>query len=229
MLLKGLAEAQSAPSPIEAAEMMLVRLAYVADLPSPGELVRTLDGSRPSAAHAAPTTPPPRAAASVGGPVTAAAPAPRPMPAPEAAPAPGPQSFLDVVELFDQHREAVLRSHLVANVHLVNFEPGRIELRPTEEAPRDLSNKLGQLLTQWTGQRWVVMVSAEPGRPTLREETLARERSMRSEAAQHPLVRAVLETFPGARIEAVRELALPEASDPESPDVAEERSEGDEP
>ncbi len=157
-----------------------------------------------------------------------AAPAALPQPVPAPAPLPEPQSFLDVVELFDQHREAVLRSHLYANVHLVHFEPGRIELRPTEAAPRDLSNRLGQLLTQWTGQRWVVSVSAEPGEPTLREAgRRARDGDLRSEAAQHPLVRAVLETFPGARIEAVRDLAPPEPAHPEPIDGADERSEGD--
>jgi DNA polymerase-3 subunit gamma/tau len=139
---------------------------------------------------------------------------------------PEPQSFLEVVELFDKHREAVLRSHLFANVHLVNFEPGRIELHPTEAAPRDLSNRLGQLLTQWTGRRWVVSVSAEPGQPSLREEAQARDRALRSEAAQHPLVRAVLEAFPGAKIEAVRDLVPPEAADAEPPD-ADEPSDSD--
>ncbi|HUZ72404.1 MAG TPA: DNA polymerase III subunit gamma/tau [Stellaceae bacterium] len=229
MLLKGLGEAQSAPSPIEAAEMVLVRLAYVADLPSPAELVRVLDSAPAQApGPAAPPPPPPRVAMAA----PASAPQPRAMALPQAAPAPAampePQSFLDVVELFDQHREAVLRSHLYANVHLVHFEPGRIELHPTEAAPRDLSNRLGQLLTQWTGRRWVVSVSAEPGGPTLREEAQSRERTMRSEAAQHPLVRAVLETFPGARIEAVRDLAPLEPAHPEPPDGADERSEGDE-
>ncbi len=233
MLLKGIGEAQSAPSPIEAAEMVLVRLAYVADLPSPGELVRALDGQRAQGAPAA-AAPPPRTAIVVPArdpqprAMAVAAPAPAPQPQPVAAPAaPDPQSFLEVVELFDKQREAVLRSHLYGNAHLVHFEPGRIELRPTEAAPRDLSNRLGQLLTQWTGQRWVVSVSAEPGEPTLREQAAARETAIRGEAAQHPLVRAVLDTFPGARIEAVRDLAPSEPTDPEPADAAEERGEGD--
>jgi DNA polymerase-3 subunit gamma/tau len=228
LLLKGLGEAQAAPSPIEAAEMVLVRLAYVADLPSPAELVRTLDGTRPAAAPATPPATPVRASAA--GP--ALAPQPRALaaePAPAPAPAlPEPQSFLEVVELFDKHREAVLRSHLFANVHLVQFEPGRIELRQTEAAPRDLSNRLGQLLTQWTGRRWVVSISSDaPGEPTLREQAQEKERLMRSEAAQHPLVRAVLETFPGARIEVVRDLAPTETADPDVTDPADERNDGD--
>ena len=226
MLLKGLAEAQAAPSPIEAAEMVLVRLAHVADLPSPAELVRSLEGRAPAAPAPASPSPAPRAA-------MAAAPAPRAMaaeparalePLPAAAPAPRqPQSFLEVVELFDAQREAVLRTHLWANVHLVHFEPGRIELRLEAAAPRELSNRLGQLLTQWTGQRWIVSVSDAPGAPTLREDHEAREREMKSAAALDPLVRAVLDAFPGARIEAVRELGQAEPAESD-----EESGEGDE-
>ena len=230
MLLKGVGEAQSAPSPIEAAEMVLVRLAFVADLPSPAELVRSLDGGHAPAAPAPPARGAPAAAPGPAARSGAAEPArvlAAPEPAPPAPALPAPQSFLEVVELFDQHREAVLRSHLYANVHLVHFEPGRIELRPGEAAPRDLSNRLGQLLTQWTGQRWLVSVSAERGQPTLREDADARAREMRSEAAQHPLVRAVLDAFPGARIEAVRELDEPEQQ-PAATDGADEPNEGDE-
>src|ERR1700724_4869980 len=87
-----------------------------------------------------------------------------------AAPAlPQPQSFHEVVELFDKHREAVLRSHLLGHVHLVHFEPGRIEFRPAIGAPRDLANRLGKLLGEWTGTRWGGSISGEGGAPTLRE------------------------------------------------------------
>src|SRR6185437_12321739 len=220
MLLKGLGEVQLAPSPLQAAEMVLVRLAYVADLPPPAELVRALgeDGAVPAAStRPVPknsAAPPPQATRSA----LAAQPAPRTEPAPraeaaaqpDAAPAApqsfAPQSFTEVVELFAQHREAVLRSHLWSHCHLVRFEPGRIELRLAEPAPRDLPNRLGQLLGEWTGTRWVVSVSAAEGEPTLQEQAEAHRRILRSEAEEHPIVRAVLEIFPGARIEAVREL-----------------------
>jgi DNA polymerase-3 subunit gamma/tau len=104
----------------------------------------------------------------------------------------------------------------------VRFEPGRIEFRPAAGAPRDLSNRLGQLLTQWTGTRWIVSVSGEEGEPSLYEQAEARDTSLRNEAAQHPLVRKVLETFPGARIEAVRELGQAEPVE-----AAEDPGEGD--
>jgi DNA polymerase-3 subunit gamma/tau len=116
-----------------------------------------------------------------------------------------PQSFEEVVALFDKRREAVLRSHLAANLHLVHFEPGRIEFRPAAGAPRDLANRLGQLLGEWTGARWLIAISEAEGEPTLRQRQEQRETELRNGVAAHPLVRAVLETFPGATIAAVRE------------------------
>ena len=217
MLLKGLSEVQNAPSPIQAAEMVLVRLAYVADLPAPADLIKALEtaGNGPQTPANGPAAGPriaPAPRASVES-ATIAAPRiqPREMPSPESLPA-GPQSFLDVVRLFEQKREPLLRSHLYGNVHLVRFEVGRIELRPTEAAPRELPNRLGQLLTEWTGRRWIISISGEPGEATLREQDTARAAGLRSEAANHPLVRAVLETFPGAKIEAVREKAVETAA-----------------
>jgi DNA polymerase III subunit gamma/tau len=223
MLLKGLGEVQTAPSPIQAAEMVLVRLAYVADLPTPAELARSVqNGAAGAEAAAAPPRqreagPPNHAAARpIGGgalrvPAGFREPAGEPTetatPAPPVASAhePMPQSFAEVVALFDQRREAVIRSHLVSHLHLVHFEPGHIEFRPAEGAPRDLANRLGQLLGEWTGTRWLIAVSEAEGDPTLRQQTELHERDLRNEVASHPLVQAVLETFPGATIAAVRE------------------------
>jgi DNA polymerase-3 subunit gamma/tau len=217
LLLKGLEEAQAAPSPLQATEMVLVRLAYVADLPSPAEIIRAIDGA-PAAPAAAPGASPRVGAGSApvgsggGGASTVGSLAMREAPAPAAAPTvPQPTSFLQVVELFEKSHEALLRAHLFAHVHLVRFEVGLIELRPDEGAPRDLPNKLGSLLSQWTGQRWVVSISREVGEPTLKEQADSRAQSMKSEAARDPLVRAVLDAFPGARIESVRETAAPPA------------------
>ncbi|HYZ39828.1 MAG TPA: DNA polymerase III subunit gamma/tau, partial [Stellaceae bacterium] len=232
MLLKGLEEVQVAPSPIQAAEMVLVRLAYVADLPAPAELVRSVaatsargNGAAVSElrAPAAPT------AAEASQPAETVSPAPTAGSALRATAElpdaqiereldPVPQSFHDVVALFDNRREALLRSHLWSHLHLVHFEPGRIEFRPAQDAPRDLANRLGQLLSEWTGIRWMISVSEAEGEPTLREQQERRDRDLRNEVTQHPLVQAVLETFPGATITAVRERsATAEAAENEAP------------
>ncbi|MBV8738288.1 MAG: DNA polymerase III subunit gamma/tau [Alphaproteobacteria bacterium] len=223
MLLKGLSEVQEAPSPIQAAEMVLVRLAYVADLPVPAELVRSVQGIAPcnnalTEASASRRDPPMPAAAVPPSPTAAlplrasvelakAAVEPIPNPAPTALDVSElmPQSFDEVVALFDKRREPVLRSHLMTHLHLVHFEPGRIEFRPAPGAPRDLANRLGQLLSEWTGTRWLIAISEAEGEPTLRQREERRETELRNGVATHPLVRAVLDAFPGATIAAVRE------------------------
>ncbi len=226
MLLKGLGEVQNAPSPLQAAEMVLVRLAYAADLPAPADLIKSLEGAAtPSPGPASGPVPGPRVSANprAGAPLEGASSA-APRMQPREAPAPAtlePQSFLDVIKLFERHREALLRSHLYNNVHLVHFEPGRIELRPEPAAPRDLPNRLGQMLSQWTGQRWVVSVSGERGDPSLREQMEAHSHELKVEAAADPLVRAVLEAFPGAHIETVRE----KTAEPPTPAPAEDGEE----
>jgi len=140
----------------------------------------------------------------------AAAPALR-APQPAAAVAQGlpmPQNFREVVKLFEQKREGILRANLMNDVHLVRFEPGRIEFRPEPTAPRELASRMGQLLAEWTGQRWIVSVSQEPGDPTLVEQDAHNRREAEADAARHPFVQAALAAFPGARIVEVRSTAL---------------------
>jgi DNA polymerase-3 subunit gamma/tau len=235
LLLKGLAEVQHAPHPLQAFEMVLIRLAYAADLPSPADLVRALQSGA-----AAPTQSAGQSAASSGGggarggPAASAvgtstvrsggsAGAARAQAAPSLAEnaGPQPQSFEQVVALAETRREPELRTHLVNSLHLVAFEPGRIEFRPAARAPADLANKLGQFLTEATGRRWVVSVSQEPGAPTLADRRQQSEAKRLDRAAEHPLVRAVMTAFPGAAITAVRDLSQPMAAQPaESGDAA---------
>ena len=221
MLLKGLEETRAAPAPISAAEMVLIRLAYAADLPSPADLIRKLQGASAPAVSAAPATapaaPPPSggnggaSAVSQGGSARA-----EPMPQadlqPQASGLPQPRTFLDIVALAVEQKEGVLEAHLIDNVHLVRFQPGRIELRPGNRAPPDLIGKLSQRLHEWTGVRWVVTVSRESGEPTLREQRQAAERQRQDEVNEHPLVKAALRAFPGAQVTSIIDTAAAEAA-----------------
>lgn len=220
MLLKGLAETQNAPATAQAAEMTLIRLAYAANLPTPGDLVKKLEtdaGAMVATPGAAGTTGAPPVAPKAPHTAEAATPASGPtlaaqterivMPLqtePQAVSDTNlqnlPQSFLDVVRLFEEHREGILTKHMRHDVHLVHFEPGRIEFRPGEFAPSDLANKMGQLLSEWTDHRWIVSVSGEAGDATLAAQAKAREAFELNEAESHPLVSAVREHFPGAKV-----------------------------
>jgi DNA polymerase-3 subunit gamma/tau len=205
LLLKGLEETQRADAQLQAAEMVLVRLAYAADLPPASELAKGL--AAPAAPQ--PAGPPPRPARSANGGAagsTAAAvaePARVPAAAPGPSPAKAPQSFLDVVQLFEDNREIGLKTQLFNSVHLVKFEMGRIELRPTEHAPRDLASKTMNFLEQWTGTRWIVSISQERGDPTLAEQDGAARQRLLDAAERLPVVQAVKESFPGAVIRKV--------------------------
>ena len=204
MLLKGLGETQTAPGPEQAAEMILVRLAYTADLPTPAEALESLKGNpgeRPASAAplqaAAPKAAPENALAGAAPREEAAQPGARN--APETRPA----TFADVVALTAEMKEARLHANLISNLHLVSFEPGRIEFHPGDHAPPDLAGQLTTFLNEATDRRWVVTVSSDPGRATINQQKQTEDAQARAEAAEHPLVKAVLDTFPGAIIEDV--------------------------
>ncbi|MEJ1994571.1 MAG: DNA polymerase III subunit gamma/tau [Limibacillus sp.] len=253
ILLKGYQETQSAPSPQSAAEMVLIRLAHASNLPPPGDLIKRLtdgEGAAPAAStQAAP-------ASGGGGDASArlvsqnsgggagggertrgdgpqaARSQPQPQASAQAAQPLSLSSFEEVVALVGERKEAVLASQLAQEVHLVRFEPGRIELRPTERAPRDLTGRLGRLLTEWTGRRWMVSVSGEEGQPTLADRKASHEAAARDALLQEPLVKALLNAFPGAALvgltgeeareeqlrEALNEMGLGESGLDEIPD-----------
>jgi DNA polymerase-3 subunit gamma/tau len=226
MLLKGVAEVEMAPDRRAAAEMVLIRLCYVADLPSPGDLVRRL-----SEGKAAPISPAPRESATILPISEGAAPRAATKPAPVVLPEPGPTlaNFRDVAQLVSDRREAMLHAHLLHSVHLVRFAPGLIELRPEADAPRDLAPRLAALLLDATGSRWTIALSTSEGEPTLARQGQDADIARRNVASEHPLVRAILTAFPGASIDAVRDRRLdayglllesPQLTEPDMPAFA---------
>ncbi len=209
MLLKALEEAAAAPNSMMAAEMAIIRLTHVADLPSPEELVRRL-----SAAAA----PPPALPAGVGGP------APRgggasaqvlaaqavAVPTARAQAAPGTDilarytSFEDVIALVRSRRDVSLLLEIETGLKLVKYAPGRIEFEPDASAAADFAPRLAQRLLAWTGARWGVSVVAEGGGATIAETAAATRGDLMSLARAHPMVQAVLAAFPGAVIRDIR-------------------------
>jgi DNA polymerase-3 subunit gamma/tau len=234
MLLKGVTEVKESDRPLAAAEMVLVRLAYVADLPTPDEAIRALDGGGGVTSARAPGNNGGPASASVAAPATVAAQprfdaprgAPRAMlaPLPQAATetAPAPQapalvvaSFEEMIALAAQKRDIGVKLALERDVRLVRCEDGRLEIALEKSAAKTLVNDLSRKLSQWTNRRWMVVVSAETGTATLREQNEARQAELKTGVRADPLVAAVLARFPGAEIVDVRKadapLALPAA------------------
>ena len=133
-----------------------------------------------------------------------------------------------MIALAEARREVVLATHLRHHLRLTRFEPGRIEFRPTDQAPPTLANDLGRKLTAWTGRRWVAVVASEgDAAPTVAERATEEQHSRLAEAETLPAVKAVLDTFPGARVVEVR--ARPprkDDSDPNGKNEAKDNNEG---
>jgi DNA polymerase-3 subunit gamma/tau len=237
MLLKGIAEVEAAGRPIDAAEMVLVRIAYAADLPTPDEVVRTLGDAR-RADNSAPSSPPSAGAAELRaqtrlepartdqtrqevsargarGPVAAATPMSTIAPMPvetlsaDAGQIRAVKSFADLIGLAAEKRDLSIKSALERDVRLVRFEDGTLEIALDAGARKTLIGELSKKLADWTGRRWMVAVSAEAGLPSLRAQAEIRKAEMKDGVRGDPLVQAVMERFPGAEIVDVRPPAGP--------------------
>lgn len=216
-----------APNAMMAAEMAIIRLTHVANLPAPEELVRKLQDTPP------PPAPAPAAPQGGGGGPTAYA-SGHTTPSgsgPVAARAQAPQSalarfatFPQVVDLIRANRDVKLLVEVETTLRLVSYAPGRIEFEPGPDAPRDLAARLGQRLQSWTGARWAVSVTASGGAATIAEDRDADKQLLVAQAEKHPLVQAVLRAFPQAKITEIRTPeALAEAAATEAlPEVEEE-------
>jgi DNA polymerase-3 subunit gamma/tau len=245
MLLKGIAEVEAAGRPIAAAEMVLVRIAYAADLPTPDEVIRSLgDSARGNGSGAAPSAPASRAdlparsemprgggggGGGTRGPLASVAPLPEPVArgAEENAPARALSRFEDLIALAAEKRDVSLKSALERDVRLVRFEDGQLEIALEPSAAKMLVGELSKKLHAWTGRRWMVVVSAEPGAPSLRSQADERKTQLKSDARSDPLVQAVLTRFPGAEIVAVRPPAGAPGSADDVPDTLDNESDLD--
>ncbi|MDE0409714.1 MAG: DNA polymerase III subunit gamma/tau, partial [Alphaproteobacteria bacterium] len=217
LVLKGIQEVNAAPSAKPAFEMVLLRIAYAAGLPTPAEAIAEFRSGAPAA-------PPPQArpepALSAGPPppteedmadAVAAEPVPEAPAPPAAAETAELADFDAVAALFEERREPRLHSHLVRDAHLVSFEPGRIALRLGERAPPDFAAEVARRLTRWTGAPWTVSAVEEGGGATLAEQHEDARRDLFERARQHPLAQRTLEIFPDAAIADIRPIQPGEA------------------
>jgi len=234
MLLKGITEVQGATRPVIAAEMVLVRIAYVADLPTPDEAIRMLEqngGGSPVVSGGGVRGSAPSAPMASAASVNSAAPVRMPNSSPSAfgggarpqmaAPAPEPQaaapqlritSFTQFVALASQKRDVMTKAALEGDIRLVRFEEGRLEIALEPNASKTMITELARKFEMWTGRRWTIIVSNEQGQATLRSVNQAAKQEHARSAEADPRVQEVLSRFPGAKVVEVRRLA------PETPE-----------
>jgi DNA polymerase-3 subunit gamma/tau len=230
MLLKALEEVALAPNAMMAAEMAVIRLTHVADLPDPETLIRKLQNATPAPAPTsggggggsvtqtsatrlqAPAMSPARGPVTSGGQAAAVALAPNVLE--------GYARFEQVVAMIREQRDMKLLVEVETTLRLARYAPGRIEFEPTNDAPRDLAARLAARLQGWTGARWAVSVVGEGGGPTIAETRDKSDNDAKTAALENPLVQAVLTAFPGARVSQIRKPeaeaafeALPEVED----------------
>lgn len=218
MLLKALDEVAQAPNSMMAAEMAIIRLTHVADLPSPEELIKKLQNSSP------PPVPPSGGtsgvsagivtnaqsntmvtSASTGGPTASLG---STQPATKTVSALAHYATFDaVVDLVRSQRDVKLLVEVESCIRLVSYQPGRIEFTPTSDAPSDLSQRLGGALQRWTGARWAIILSNTGTAATITEDRTAAEGAIKAEAQQHPLMQAAIASFPNAKIIDIRTAA----------------------
>lgn len=216
MLLKGVAEVQQALNPQLALEMIIIRLLYVSDQPTPGDALKQLKDGTFAPAGAAASAGGAGAGAGAGLPraqlrsVAGGRSAVAAMPAVAVAqPLPEQQaevalaSFEDIVALAASKREMMLQSSLINDVHLVSFAPGHLSIRLRDGASQSIVGALSSKLSHWTGERWMVSTSREQGQPTIGETRRAGKDSERAAVMQHPVVAEVLRLFPEARIASI--------------------------
>ncbi len=231
MLLKALEEVALSPNAMMAAEMAVIRLTHVAELPSPGDLVKKLQstpppsggggGARPMGAMSPSSAPRAQAPTPRGGGGGAQA-ALQAQPGPDLALYP---SFRSIVALIEETRDIKLLVEIKNCLRLVSYAPGRIEFQTTDDAPADLVQRLKRALQLATGANWIISVANSGGGATLAEQDQAQARAVEAELEQHPLLQAVRAAFPKARIASIRtreELqaaaqaeALPDLPDPD--------------
>lgn len=210
ILLKGIGEVVTAPSEKQAAEMILIRLAFAAELPSPADVLSDLrSGKAP-----VPGIPQP----SLSSQVSSAPASPEgwsgiravaggtPMPNASAAPQASLRlnGLADIVAYAYKQGEMMFAYHLENNVSLVHFEYGKIEFYPLEKAPKTLANEMSEKLREWTGIMWGISIVNKPGGETLVAEAKRETEKIKKNLSSHPFISAVIQAFPSSKIDSFR-------------------------
>jgi DNA polymerase III subunit gamma/tau len=227
MILKVLEEISFAPNSMMAAEMAIIRLTHVSELPSPDELIRKLEKQNYSNAQVDDVKKKNDIKSTVTSSIVSSKSGVTIAKVEEIIEDPLQQfkTFEDVISLIRFNRDMKLLVETENYLKLVKYQPGRIEFQLTQEASTDLPSRLAKKLKSWTGKNWGITIVNEGGGPTIAEKRNANKQSLHLEVMEHPMVKSVMENFPGSNIHEVHIQKLPlENSDSDEMLVSQEEA-----
>jgi DNA polymerase III subunit gamma/tau len=181
LLLKGLAEVHSAPMPLEAAEMAVLRVIHASELPDPGAVLEKLASGEAVAARPAE----PARAEEQGALLKL------------------PETFAELVEKLGK-KKAHISQQLHDFVGLVSYAPPELVIRPTKAVSDNFAREVAEALKEVTGTVWQVRASEEEAAPSLLDQERDAAEKLRREVLETPLVKAAFEAFPEAELAGFR-------------------------
>ncbi len=207
LIINSIDEINKAPIDLIAAEMLLIKIAFMSDLPSPAKIINHLEGNYSSQKINSSSLIKKNESITIGNNLLA-----QEIELNQQIQLQATTndlltitSFEAAVELFKKNGEILLYSWLLNEVNLVKFQQGRIELRLSESLPSNFSQRISQSLTKWTSNPWLIIVSKERGQASLNQIRMINEEKIKQEFTNHPEVAKILELFPGAIVTKVSE------------------------
>ena len=222
MLIKGISELQYANVQIDALEMILMRIAYSANMPTPADLLKEL--KKKSRVNNLANKPQIVLNSSIRIANTDAHIASDLTEDSEGFELSTPE---ELVKLLNAKRQMLLLYAVKNDMSFKEFTAGKMRIALSEKADKDLIANLRKFLAKETGVSWVIDIDYEPLGETLAfKENKELERDKKN-ISEYPLVKAILSEFSGAKIETVIRKAVENAEDEEAAEftVPEENSE----
>lgn len=206
ILLKGLQDMRHAPDMMQSLSITLLRLCYASSLPDPARLIETIQANgatlnAQSAQQSIQQSQGDHSTIMQGQHNQALAVAPAPAQAYQ--PNANPTDIQGIVHLCEERGALILAQEVRNYAHPVTLKPGRFEFSPAPDAPSHLAATLAKNLSEWTGQRWIVSVSKEGGKPTLAQCEAAQAKQLEEQVMQDPFIKQILTRFPDAQLKEI--------------------------
>ena len=177
MLIKGLQELQASNNQLICAEMLMIRLCYLSNIPTPADLMKQLNENAPAPIVTNSLTTAKKTL----------------------------ESFEELVQLFHQHREMLIYEYLSNDVQLVEFSPPKIRLKILPSVPHNFTNKVVALLKEYTGEKWTIIASQDDkAEPTLSTQADAAKSQRIEESSKNEIAQEILKNFSESYVKDVK-------------------------